>query len=310
MRPTPSNRGFTLIEMIISLTLLGILATAAIPMLRIPMTAYMESSSRARLASALDVVNSKLTLDFSAALPNSVRITQVDTRYLIEYLEVRAQGRYRARASGNPTQTCPATPSCGGSPDALEFGAAPGCTESCFVTLGPLVGSAVVPGSDSVVVNPTRTDGQTGDPYVSDGPGVSAIRSTLLTDTLISTANFDNGRKLTLSPQAFPLPPIVPIIKRFYVVSTPVTYECDPATGRLTKYWNYGIAATQPTAFAGVQSAPLATNLTACTMALESAGISGRGGLLTLQISLSETIPGETVPVQADLLFSAALNDG
>ncbi|MES2090083.1 MAG: hypothetical protein V4532_08920 [Pseudomonadota bacterium] len=299
--------------MIISLTLIGILATAAVPMLRMPITAYMESSARAKLAADLDRVNSKLTLDFALALPNSVRVKQVGANYLIEYLEVRAKGRYRSAASGNPTQTCLATPSCGGSPDALEFGAAPACTETCFVTLGPLVGSAVVPNSDMVVVNPTNTPGITGDPYANNGPGVRAIRSTLLTNAAFATANFDNGRRITMAPQDFPAGPAS---KRFYVISTPVTYECNPTTRRLTKYWNYGIAPVQPTAFVGIQSAPLATNVAACTIfqiytagQMGSGGL-GLGGLVTIQMSLSETVNGDPVPVTADLLFSAAVNDG
>lgn len=298
--------------MIISLTLIGILATAAVPMLRMPITAYMESSARAKLASNLDMVNSKLTLDFALALPNSVRVKQVGTNYLIEYLEVRAKGRYRSGASGNPAQTCPATPGCGGSPDALEFGAAPACTETCFVTLGPLVGSAVVPNSDMVVVNPTNTPGITGDPYANNGPGVRAIRSTLLANAAVATANFDNGRRITMAPQDFTTQPLS---KRFYVVSTPVTYVCNPTARTLTKYWNYAIAPVQPIAFAGIQSALLATNVTACTFRIDPAGQMGAGGLglgglVTIQMSLSETVNGDSVPLTADLLFSAAVNDG
>jgi hypothetical protein len=66
-----------------------------------------------------------------------------------------------------------------------------------------------------------------------------------------------------MTPHNFPL---AAANKRFYVVATPVTYECDPATRRLTRHSGYAIAAAQPANFPGAVSAPLATNVALCDL--------------------------------------------
>lgn len=317
MRPTPSepgqHRGFTLVEVIISLTLIGILAAVAVPMLQMPMGAYTESSARARATTDLDWVQSKLTADFANALPNSVRVRAAGGRYFIEFLQVHAQGRYRAGASG-VAQTCPATAACGGAGvrDALEFGAAPACTDSCFFTLGTLPAANIVPGSDYVVVNPTNTSGLSGDPYANAAPpAVQSIRTRLLA---LAPNAAQYGTQVTMTPNAFPT---ASPIKRFYVIaSSPVTYSCSSgARGPLMRYSGYNITPAQPTAFGAAVTAAALSSLVSCTIAaptsvVEPAGVRGRGGLVTLKLSL--TVPGTTgsVPEQTELVFTAPVNDG
>jgi len=322
MRPTPSqarrrhrHRGFTLVEVIISLTLIGILAAVAVPMLQMPMTAYTESSARARVTTYLDWVQSKLTADFAGALPNSVRVRTAGGRYFIEFLQVHAQGRYRAGTSTPAvTQSCPATASCAGAGlnDALEFGAAPACSDSCFLTLGALPAANIVPGSDYVVVNPTNTLGLSGDPYANAAPpAVQSIRTRLLALTP-HAAKY--GTQVTMTPNAFPT---ASSVKRFYVIdASPVTYSCSSgAAGALTRYSGYNITPVQPTAFgAAVTSAALSSlvrcSITGVASVIEPAGVRNRGGLVTIKMTL--TVPGVTgsVPEQAELVFTAPVSDG
>lgn len=84
---------------------------------------------------------------------------------------------------------------------------------------------------------------------------------------------------------------------RFQVVTQPVTYVCQPATGTLRRYWGYGFQAAQPNdvsaaPLAGASRALLATSVSACGFTY-AAGATERGGLVSLQLSLTQE--GETV---------------
>ena len=80
--------------------------------------------------------------------------------------------------------------------------------------------------------------------------------------------------------------------RRFYLVDSPVTYLCNPASGELTRYSGYAIAQTQPVdpalAPLAAASASLATRRVAACNFQYQPGISQRAALVTLQLSLSE----------------------
>ena len=271
-------RGFTLVEMVVAIVLLGILSMVMVPLLQLPMSAHLSATRRAALASELDVTVARLRADLAQALPNSVRVRQVGARHFVEYLEVRASGRLRAAASGG-AQNCPATCSAPGANDVLEFA----CNESCFTTLGPLDGGAPVAASDWVVVNPLGPGIANGDPYF----GGSAMPVGGIKSRLQSIAGVGTDQRLTMTPHSFVL---APANRRFYVVATPVSYECNPATQRLTRYWGYAVAAAQPAAFGAANSAPLATGITACSFAYTATGGVGGGGLLTVWLRSSQPV--------------------
>lgn len=277
-----TDRGFTLIEMIISITLVAIIAMAAAPMMRIPLVTWMDATRRAELAQSLDTVRSKLADDLSRALPNSVRIRAVGVnRIYLETLEVRAWGRARLDVSG-VAQACPAqctaTP---GNEDMLE----PACNETCFTSYGPLQGDVPVPGTDWVVVNPLSPVGAAGNPYFGGNVAVANGIKTRLTNV----AGAADGNRLDIAAHNFPA---VPTSGRFYIVATPVTWECNRNTGRLTRYWGYPVSAVQPVAFgAGTPSAPLATAVSDCTNAFryQPAGRLGLGGVVHARFPLTLT---------------------
>lgn len=272
-------RGFTLVELVVSITLLAILATAAVPMLRLPMAAYMDAALRSDLRSEMDTTAAKLRDDLSQAMPNSVRVRRVGVRWYLEYLQVRAYGRYRAVAASGP-QSCPAT--CG--TDDLLFT----CSDSCFTTLGPLQGGVPVPVSDYVVVNPLGPGVAGGDPYA----GGAATPPGSVKTRLQSVAAAGSDSRITIAPYQFSAPSAS---RQFYIVATPVTYECNRATQRLTRYWGYAIRATQPAAFgAAVNSAPLATLVSDClfdytpTPPPTPIGAPGRGGVVSIWLRFTQ----------------------
>ena len=272
------QRGFTLVEMVVAIVLLGILSMVMVPLLQLPMSAHLSATRRAALANELDVTMSRLRADLAQALPNSVRVRQVGARHFVEYLEVRATGRFRADTSGG-AQSCPATCSAPGANDVLEFA----CNESCFTTLGPLDGGAPVAGTDWVVVNPLGPGIANGDPYF----GGSAMPAGGIKSRLQTIAPAGTDQRLTMTAHSFAL---APANRRFYVVATPVSYECNPATQRLTRYWGYAVAAAQPAVFGAANSAPLATGITACSFAYTATGGAGGGGLLTVWLRTSQPV--------------------
>ncbi len=74
---------------------------------------------------------------------------------------------------------------------------------------------------------------------------------------------------------------------RFQVVEGPVSYVCDPASGTLTRYWGYAIAAAQPTTFAATTPrALLADRVGSCHFTYQP-GVTERGGLVSLTLELS-----------------------
>jgi MSHA biogenesis protein MshO len=283
------SAGFTLVEMIVSITLVGLLAVVAVPLVRTPMTAYMDAAQRADLAAEMDATVTKMRDDLAEALPNSIRIRQVGTNFFLEYLPVRATGRMRTAAPtvAIPLQ-CPTTCSAAGANDAFEFST---CNESCFTPLGPVLGSPPQPGNWVVVNALSATGGLGQNPYFGDtATPAGGVKSGLLTFTPAAS------NRITMTPHRFPA---MPANKQFYVVGNPVTYECNPTTGRITRYEGYAIAAVQPITFAAATSvAPLATLLGACTMVYTPTGAAGagRGGLVSVWLQFSRPSAGTGSP--------------
>lgn len=299
MRQTASNvsfqlaRGFTLVEMIVSITLLSLMAMAAVPMLRMPVGAYLEAQARVEVSRELDTVQTRLTADLARALPNSVRLRTLGARQFLEFLDVRAEGRHRAGASGAP-QLCPAVCAAAGNNDSLE----PVCTERCFTTLGPLVGDPPLVGADWVVVNPLSATGAAGNPYT----GGAAVVAAGIKSRLTALATVTGGQRLDITAKNFAS---VAASGHVYIVSGPVTYECNPATRLLTRHDGYAISAVQPVAFGAAQSAPLASGVLACTFAYTPLGASSRGGLVQLSLRFLRMPSGGVVPELTDLVLTA-----
>src|SRR4051812_47948698 len=292
-------RGFTLVEMVVSITLISLLALVAAPMLRLPLSAWLDATRRSEMTNSMEAMNAKLADDLRRALPNSVRVRQVGARVLLELLEVRAWGRHRAGPSGG-AQVCPAVCGAAGAQDVLEAA----CSETCFTSIGPLEGDAPVAGSDWVVVNPLGPGVPAGDPYFGGNVAVANGIKTRL--TFIAAA--PDGNQLRIAAHTFPA---VSGSRRFYVVATPVTWDCDPGTRRLTRRWNYAIAAAQPAAFpAAADAAPMATQVGSCAIRYTPAGSLGRGGLVHLEVRLSVPAADTQVPEVAQWTASFAVSEG
>ncbi len=302
-----SARGFTLVEMVVAITLIGILAMVATPMLQLPMSAYIDSVRRANANAELNVALSKMGDDLAQALPGSVRATTSGGVDYLEFVHVRAVGRYRAQAGGGPI--CPAA-TCmgGGNRDVLRLNA----PDNCFATLGPLEGTVagVVPaplvGSDFVVVNPGQAPLWA---VYNPAPGLTN-KSLLQSLPAPPPPPVANGRRCivvalfrytdpTGGPSSSTPRPSIPG-RPFYVVDTPVTYVCNRNTRTLTRVWGYAMTAIQPTAFGAAPNAPVATGIGGCSFVPTPPALPRTSQLVSVWLRFTHSSAGNVASESVD----------
>ena len=256
-------RGVTLIEMVIVIAITAIIAAAVSVFISRPVEGYADAARRAELSDIADTALRRMTRDLRTALPNSIRITCVPAGcaagsvYYLEYLQSSGGGRYRAQVDSS------------GAGLPLDFTA----SAASFDVIGTMPTLAA---GDSIVIYNLAPSGTTANAYVGDNRGAYSSNT--------ATA-------ITLSP-AFKFPYPSPG-KRFQVVQYAVTYVCNPGTGELRRYWNYGIVDPQQTPPAGGSNALLASNVAACSFTYATSGVAQREGVLTLTLKIAQS--GESI---------------
>lgn len=254
-------QGFSLVELVIVMTITGILAAVVARFVVRPVDGYMDSVARADLSDSADGALRRMARDLRLALPNSVRMTASGAVRSIEFLSTRTGGRYRAALGA-------------GAEDILDFND-PG--DTTFDILGP---ATDMKAGDQIVIYNLGIDGA--DAYAGNTGATHnrrAYRGVAGSVTTIGIA----------SSEAFPFESPS---SRFHVVDTPVSYVCDLAAGTLRRFWGYPIVAAQAAVPAGGNNALLAQNLTACEFSYQPGGIQ-RTGAVTMRLSLTRN--GETV---------------
>jgi MSHA biogenesis protein MshO len=281
----------TLIELIVAMVVMGIIIGATV-YFAYPVIQSVDVAGRAQLTDIADNALQRIGREARLALPNSIRTATFGNQEFVEFLPIRTAGRYRADAGGGTTGTDCTDIGSVGQPasDQLSFDA---IVDTCFKTIGtlPLVDFTSITTDDFLVFN-------------NYGPGFSGQNAYATTGTLnrrkISTKtndgtrvrfDFTSGTALDRTLHDSPG-------RRFFVaignattvLPEAVTYECNKATGVLTRRWGYTMVETptSPPTFAGASatSATIATNVTDCHFDYAQ-NVAPQIGLLTLRLTLS-----------------------
>ena len=286
MRTSRHQTGFTLVELIMVITITGIIASMVAVFIRSPVEAYVDSARRAELTDQADVALRRIARDVRLALPNSLRVmetngvaTNVGTcgtaNYVcyIEFIMTRSGGRYRDQEDGST---------------AGNFLSFTDSTDLTFDALGALPAMAV---NDYIVVYNLGPGSEPANAYNyntatntcrAGGCNVARI-SAVVNPTVTLAAN----------PFAAQLPPLPSPSARFQVVPSTeqaVTYLC--ATSVPSPLWRFSAYG-----FNVVQSAPggtsvLLANGATCNVTY-TANATGRNGILYVNLTL--TSGGENV---------------
>lgn len=286
-------KGVTLIELVVTIVVLGIVAAVATVFLQPALQAYFATQRRAEIADVADTAMRRLMRDVRLALPNSARVDA--TGRFLEILMTKNGGRYRAvNDDDNPAPTAE---------DPLDFSA----PDSVFDTLGvmPGGGDQQVQMNDYVVIHNLGIPG-------ADAYDLAAPSRNIASISAVGVGALAAEQRITLTPPAIQFPLESPG-RRFFVVSGPVTFACigvgtaaGEGTGTLRRWSNYAIdqrGGLPPTVLpGGATEALLASNVSACQIDYTALPMLGRG---LVAVRLAITRASETVT----LYFEAHINN-
>ncbi len=290
-RPPPRVPGFTLVEAVIVILLLGILGSIVAAFIVRPVQGYTDLARRAALVDAAESALRRMQRDIRTSLPNSVRATNTASGFALEMIPVLEGGRYSDVGTAADKLTFPV-----GGDDQFDI-------QHC------LRNDTIATPSLRFVVNNvgTTTDGNVYDDASLGVGATSVITPTALTISITS----ENGtcpapgsnHHVTFSP-SHRFRGDSPN-QRIYAVTTPVSYLCDTSAGTLTRYYSYAINASQYTtaaAFtaANASSALIANRVTGCSVTTTTAEILDRA-LATLTLSVAEESEQISLVIQAML---------
>jgi MSHA biogenesis protein MshO len=276
MRP---ERGVTLIELVVAIVAVGIIV-AAVSFFLNPLLQSTDLTQRAQLTDIADNALQRIGRDVKLALPNSVRTKVASGVVYLEFLALRTGGRYRADVGGLAGgSNCPNDGSGTPGSDRLAFDA----PETCFKTIGELP-DAVVANSDQLVLY------NLGEGF-ADQNAYAAGAANRATITVFDSTEVGRER-ISFAARTFVSALHDSPGKRFFVVSGPVSYVCDPIARTITRRWGYTeVPPSQPDTFADGNVALIAGNVSACQFDY-AANVAPQLGLLTMRITLQGQVSG------------------
>jgi len=298
MKKIAPKKGFTLVEMVITIVLITIIFAVVGTFLNRPIQAYAQTYQLADIADMADMAIIRLERDVRNGVPNSLR-TKISGNFVaVEMVNAIEGQRYRVGSGGgglNCPNHCLNIGSADGAFDVegkfayASYGSASNYRLVIYNT-GAFTGTSDSPNAGVNVYSNTTAPG----PVPPSGSAVITPSGSNV--NLISASAED---QVSLSPlMNFGL---ASPRQRLYVVDTPITYLCNLTAGTLTRYWGYAIQSTQPIDptvaplnSGGTSSALIAKNVSACTFNY-NVGSTQQNGILGIDLVL--TRGGESVRV-------------
>lgn len=256
--------GFTLIEAVMVIVIVGVLGAVVAVFIRMPVQGYHDSVARAELTDLADLSLRRMARDLRLALPNSIHVSENGTA--VSFFMTKAGGRYLT-----PDDDLPGQP-------VLDF-VNPGNRSFTMIGHPPDGKNAIVKGDYIVVYN---LGIEPADAYTGSN------RATVEKFTAIDAGKGLYQIELADNPFAKQNPPMPSPGARFHVVGQPVTYSCPPGSGTLGRQWNYGIVRGKPAA--NTPAVPLAGRVKSCKFDY-STDANSRGALVIITLELES--PGD-----------------
>ncbi|MDR7306968.1 type II secretion system protein [Rhodoferax saidenbachensis] len=94
---TRTHKGFTLIELVMVIVIMGVIGSMVAVFMRGPIDAYFTSGRRAALTDVADTTVRRMARDIRTALPNSIR---TPNNQCLEFIPTKTGGRYRTEDTG------------------------------------------------------------------------------------------------------------------------------------------------------------------------------------------------------------------
>jgi MSHA biogenesis protein MshO len=271
------QRGFTLLEIVVAITIASIVVVFAGMFMVAPVDAFEAQSDRSAMVGELEAAWPRMREDLRTSLPNSIRWRRNGRYVAVEMLAVQGASRY-VTAMGSPFTA------------AGNYAAADN-TVGLFTNL------------NRNVVNETRfyvSVNNRGEASVCNAYTLSGSMTAVRPRIDYTTAANGEGQ-VTLQP-APSLAACDSPRHRVYLVSEPVTYLCDESQGTLRRYSGYTISAAQaardaPNEFGGAANELIARGVSRCTPWVSGQSDAGQD----VSITLNALVKNDTVTLQHSL---------
>jgi MSHA biogenesis protein MshO len=279
------QRGFTLIELIMVIVIMGVIGGMVSVFMKSPIDAYFDSARRAALTDVADTVVRRMARDLQRALPNSIRNPTSDPNYqCLEFIPTKTGGRYRSATDGS------------GADDILDFSTA----DSSFNMLGlnsALPTDQQIVGTDVIAIYNLGIFGS--DAY-------TGVNTAVVLSTSEGAPTLANETKITLTPPGKQFP-LASGSNRFQVIPHDekiVSFVCPTTTpGNLVRNTNYTYPASiDATTSCPTSGAVLAQNVT-CTLVYSGSDLQ-RNALVSMVLKINDSSNGESVSLQHEVHVS------
>jgi MSHA biogenesis protein MshO len=271
MKRSLHQRGFTLVELVMVIVIMGVVGSMVAVFMKKPVDAYFDTSRRAAITDVADNALRRMARDLQRALPNSVRNPSSNC---IEFIPTRTGGRYRAEDI------------VAGDGSALDFSTA----DSRFNMLGlnsDWPAEQQIRAGDRIVVYNLGIAGA--DAYA--GSNTSTVQSVVPAATETT---------LNIAAKQFPL---ASASSRFHVIPTEETVVSYVCSGNvLYRNSNYSYASSCPAPTAGTTPV-MAKNASACTFVYAGADLQ-RNALVQMTLALSNPDASESVTLYHEVHVS------
>lgn len=282
--PLPERRnfrppaGYTLVEAVVTIVIVGVLAGIAAVFIVRPMQGYADLSRRAALVEAGESALRRMARDIRLALPNSVRRQNPASGFALELIPTLDGAKYNIRGTDYERLRF------NGDDNFDVFGCFrnPATRTPSGIRLA-INSRGVAP--DEVYADAQRTVGQESLITPATGLTINVTSASCPASGWDHIALKDPAGNLKQHDFRGESPN-----QRLFVVTTAVSYVCDTAAGTLTRYAGYAIPQTQPVTAAdfaalGATGAVVVDRIEACNVTTTTDEVRNRG-LVTLTLTL------------------------